>query len=60
MRIVMGVSVMVTMSSGMSTVSVPEKQPSAQKRPHGDRPKRVTTLSAAVCRKPERSSAVQR
>ena len=43
MRMVMGVSVIVTISSGMSTVRVPEKIPSAQKSPHGDRPKRDTT-----------------
>ena len=60
MRMVIGVSVMVTMSSGISTVSVAEKQPSAQKSPHGERPYFSTTRSAAVCRKPERSSAVQR
>ena len=60
MRMVIGVSVMVTISSGMSTVNVAEKQPSAQKSPHGERPYRSTTLSAAVCKKPERSRAVQR
>ena len=41
-------SVMVTMSSGMSTVSVPEKHPSAQKRPHGERPEPCTTFVAAA------------
>ena len=60
MRMVTGVSVIVTMSSGMSTVSVAEKHPSAQKRPQGERPYRSTTLTAAVCRKPLRSSAVHR
>eukprot|EP00967_Tisochrysis_lutea_P057199 scaffold72490_cov26-Tisochrysis_lutea.AAC.2 len=59
-RIVMGVRVIVTMSSGMRTVRHAEKQPSAQKSPHGERPYRCTTLVAAVCRKPERSSAVHR
>eukprot|EP00962_Isochrysis_galbana_P025880 scaffold8005_cov118-Isochrysis_galbana.AAC.5 len=58
MRMVIGVSVMVTMSSGMRTVRQAEKQPSAQNRPHGDRPYRCTTLMAAACRKPDRSSAV--
>ena len=38
MRIVMGVRVIVTMSSGISTVRQPEKMLSAQKRPHGERP----------------------
>ena len=59
-RSVIGVSVIVTMSSGMSTVIVPLKTASAQKSPHGERPYLSTTFTAAVCRKPERSSAVQR
>ena len=37
-RIVIGVRVIVTMSSGINTVRVAEKQLRAQKRPHGDRP----------------------
>ena len=60
MRIVMGVRVIVTMSSGIRTVRQPEKIPSAQKSPHGERPYFSTTRSAAVCRKPDRSSAVHR
>ena len=57
MRIVTGVMVIVTMSSGMTTVITPEKQPSAQKRPHGERPYLSTNLCAHACRKPLRSSA---
>ena len=60
MRMVTGVMVMVTMSSGMTTVITPEKQPSAQKRPQGDRPYLSTNLCAHACRKPLRSSAVHR
>ena len=37
-----------------------EKQPSAQKRPHGERPYLSTNLCAHACRKPLRSSAVHR
>ena len=56
MRIVIGVRVIVTMSSGIRTVRVAEKQPRAQKSPHGERPYFSTTLTAAVCRKPLRSA----
>ena len=46
MRIVTGVIVIVTMSSGITTVITPEKQPSAQKSPHGERPYLSTNLCA--------------